>query len=106
VRGLDGLDVRGQFRWEKVDEGVLGRLFNHSVVSIGAAAIEAIGQIQRALSHAAAETIVLASSEKLNPASPYKIVGLEELSGLITERTADDAQIKTYQGNRNFSNAG
>ena len=102
-----------------------GRLFKHSVVSVGAAAMEAIGQIhadtffmgvtgvhlqtglttgdyeeaavKRALSHAAAETIVLASSEKLNAASPYKIVGLEEVSGLITERTADDAQIKPYQ---------
>ena len=102
-----------------------GRLFKHSVVSVGAAAIEAINQIhadtffmgvtgvhpqtglttgdyeeaavKRALSHAAAETIVLASSEKLNAASPYKIVGLEELSGLITERTADDAQIKPFR---------
>ncbi|HEX4807396.1 MAG TPA: DeoR/GlpR family DNA-binding transcription regulator [Bryobacteraceae bacterium] len=102
-----------------------GRLFKHSVVSVGAAAIETIGQIhadtffmgvtgvhpqtglttgdyeeaavKRALSHAAAETIVLASSEKLNAASRYKIVGLEEVSGLITERTADDAQIKPYE---------
>lgn len=102
-----------------------GRLFKHSVVSVGAAAIETISQIhadtffmgvtgvhpqtglttgdyeeaavKRALSRAAAETIVLASSEKLNAASPYKIVGLEEVSGLITERTADDAQIRPYQ---------
>ncbi len=102
-----------------------GRLFKHSVVSVGAAAIEAISHIhadtffmgvtgvhpktglttgdfeeaavKRALTHAAAETIVLASSEKLNAASPYKIVDLEEVSGLITERTADDAQIKPYQ---------
>ncbi len=102
-----------------------GRLFKHSVVSVGAAAIETIGHIhadtffmgvtgvhlqtglttgdfeeaavKRALSHAAAETIVLASSEKLNAASPYKIVGLEEVSGLITERTAEDAHIKPYQ---------
>src|SRR5205814_1642227 len=70
-----------------------GRLFKHSVVGVGAATIEAIGQIRadlyfmgvcslhpdvglstgdfeeacvkRALSRAAAETIVLASSEKL-----------------------------------------
>ena len=102
-----------------------GRLFKHSVVSVGAAAVETIAHIhadmffmgvtgvhpqtglttgdyeeaavKRALSHAAAETIVLASSEKLNAASPYKIVGLEEVSGLITERTADDAHVKPYQ---------
>ncbi len=102
-----------------------GRLFKHSVVSVGAAAIEAIGQIhadtffmgvtgvhlqtglttgdyeeaavKRALSHAAAETIVLASSEKLNAASPYKIVGLEEISGLITERAVTDIAMKPYE---------
>ncbi len=102
-----------------------GRLFKHSVVAVGAAAIEAIGRIhadlffmgvtgvhpqtglttgdyeeaavKRALSRAAAETIVLASSEKLNAASSYKIVGLDEVSGLITQRTVDDAQIQPYQ---------
>ena len=37
--------------------------------------------IKRALSQASAETMVLASSEKLNAASQYKIVGLEEISG-------------------------
>src|ERR1700761_7963768 len=73
-----------------------GRLFRHSVVSVGASAIESIAQIhadtflmgapgthqkpapptgtyekapiKRAMSHAAAETIVLASAEKLNAA--------------------------------------
>ena len=102
-----------------------GRLFKHSVVSVGAAAVETISQIhadlffmgvtgvhpqtglttgdyeeaavKRALSRAAAETIVLASSEKLNAASPYRIVGVEEVSGLITERMVDEAQIKPYQ---------
>jgi DeoR/GlpR family transcriptional regulator of sugar metabolism len=102
-----------------------GRLFKHSVVSVGAAAMEAIDQIRadtffmgvtgihpqtglttgdyeeaavkRALSQAAAETIVLASSEKWNAASPYKIVGLGEISALITERATSEAQIKPYQ---------
>ena len=102
-----------------------GRLFKHSVVSVGAAAMETIRQIhadtffmgvtgvhlqtglttgdyeeaavKRALSHAAADTIVLASSEKLNAASPYRIVGLEEITGLITERTVDDTLIKPYE---------
>ncbi len=102
-----------------------GRLFKHSVVSVGAAAIEAIGQIRadtffmgvtgvhhqtglttgdyeeaavkRALSHAAAETIVLASAEKLNAASPYKIVGFEEVTGLITERSVPAGQLKPYR---------
>jgi DeoR/GlpR family transcriptional regulator of sugar metabolism len=102
-----------------------GRLFKHSVVAVGAAAIEAIGNIhadtffmgvtgvhlqtglttgdfeeaavKRALSHAAADTIVLASSEKLNAASRYKIVGLEEVTGLITERTVGDSVTRPYQ---------
>ncbi len=102
-----------------------GRLFKHSVVAVGAAAIEAIAQvhadtyfmgvtgvhpktglttgdyeeaaIKRALSHAAADTIVLASSEKLNAASAYTVVPLAEISGIITERTADPALIRPYE---------
>ena len=102
-----------------------GRLFKHSVVSVGAAAIEAIGQIhadiffmgvtgvhpktglttgdyeeaavKRAFSHAAADTIVLASSEKLNAASPYRVVGLGEVSGIITERGVDEALTRPYE---------
>ena len=102
-----------------------GRMFKHSVVAVGAAAIEAIAQVhadtyfmgvtgvhpktglttgdyeeaavKRALSHAAAETIVLASSEKLNAASPYAVVSLAEISGIITERTADAALTRPYE---------
>ena len=101
-----------------------GRLLKHSVVSIGAAAVEAISQIhadifflgvtgihpvaglttgdydeaavKRALSHAAAETIVLASAEKLNTASPFRVIGLEEISGVITEQSVDKALIQDY----------
>jgi DeoR/GlpR family transcriptional regulator of sugar metabolism len=88
-----------------------GRLFKHSVVSVGAPAIEAISRIQadtyfmgvtgihptkglttgdfeeahikKALSAQAAETIVLGSSEKLNAVSPYVIAPLSEITGLI-----------------------
>ena len=102
-----------------------GRLFKHSVVAVGAAAIEAIAHIhadtyfmgvtgihpktglttgdfeeaavKRALSRAAAETIVLASSEKLNAASPYAVVSLDEISGIITERAADPALTRPYE---------
>jgi DeoR/GlpR family transcriptional regulator of sugar metabolism len=102
-----------------------GRMFKHSVVAVGAVAIEAIAQVhadiyfmgvtgvhpktglttgdyeeaavKRALSYAAAETIVLASSEKLNAASPYAVVPLGEISGIITERTADPALTRPYE---------
>lgn len=102
-----------------------GRLFKHSVVAVGAQAIEAIAQIhadiffmgvtgvhpktglttgdfeeaaiKRALSHAAAETYVLASSEKLNAASPYAVIPLAEISGIITEKTADPAHMEFYK---------
>lgn len=88
-----------------------GKLFKHSVVSVGAPAIEAIRRIhadtyfmgvtgihpkyglstgdfeeahvKRALSASAAETIVLASSEKLNAVSPYVIAPLSEITGMI-----------------------
>jgi DeoR/GlpR family transcriptional regulator of sugar metabolism len=101
-----------------------GRLFKHSVVSVGAAVIEAISQIhadtffmgvtgihpktglttgdyeeaavKRALSRAAAETFVLASTEKLNAASPYEVVGLGQVTGIITERNVGDELVKPY----------
>ncbi|HEY9137810.1 MAG TPA: DeoR/GlpR family DNA-binding transcription regulator [Terriglobus sp.] len=102
-----------------------GRFFKHSVVAVGAGAIEAISQIRadifflgvtgvhpqtglttgdyeeaavkRALSHAAAETFVLASAEKLNAASPYAVIGLDEVNGIITERSVDEDLIKPYK---------
>jgi len=88
-----------------------GRLFKHSVVSVGAAALEAIARIhadiffmgvtgihpeiglttgdleeahiKRVFSQAAAETIVLASPEKLDAASPYVIAQIREITGMI-----------------------
>jgi len=102
-----------------------GRLFKHSVVAVGAATTEAIARVhadtffmgvtgvhpqtglttgdyeeaavKRALSHAAAETIVLASSEKLNAASAYEVVPLAEISGIITEQSADAALTRPYE---------
>ncbi len=96
-----------------------GRLFRHSAVGVGAATLEAIARvradtyfmgvtsvhpdsglstgdyekacIKRALCHAAAETVVLASSEKLATASPYRIVGRAAISGIVVpERTAEE----------------
>jgi len=102
-----------------------GRLFKHSVVAVGAVALQAIAEIhadtyfmgvtgvhpksglttgdyeeaavKRALSQAAAETMVLASSEKLNAASPYVVVPLSEISGIITERAAAASLTKPYE---------
>jgi DeoR/GlpR family transcriptional regulator of sugar metabolism len=90
-----------------------GRLFKHSMVAMGTAALEQIARIRcdlffmgvtgvhptaglttgdfeeaamkRALSRSAAETYVLVSAEKMGAASPYVVVGLGEVAGLITE---------------------
>jgi len=90
-----------------------GRLFKHSVVAVGAAAIEAIARIRadicfigvtgihptaglstgdleeshvkRALIASAAETYVLVSAEKLNAASPYVIAPIAEVAGIVAE---------------------
>lgn len=102
-----------------------GRLFRHSMVAVGAATIEAIGRVRadlyfmgvcslhpeaglstgdfeeacvkRALSRAAAETIVLASSEKLATASPYQVVALAEIGGIVAPATVDAALLAPYQ---------
>ncbi|MDR3740487.1 MAG: DeoR/GlpR family DNA-binding transcription regulator [Terracidiphilus sp.] len=101
-----------------------GRLFKHSVVAVGAPAAEAIARIhadtyfmgvtgihprsglttgdfeeahiKRALSAAAAETIVLASSEKLHAVSPYVIQGLDQVAGMIVAGSVSDAQLEPF----------
>lgn len=101
-----------------------GRLFKHSIVSVGAAAIEAISHIRadlyfmgvtgihpvaglstgdheeayvkQALCRQAAETIVLASREKLGAASQYVITSLSEVSGMIVERDTSDEVLLPY----------
>lgn len=102
-----------------------GRLFKHSVVGVGAATVEAIRQVRadvyfmgvcsvhpeaglttgdfeeaavkRALSAAAAETIVLASPEKLATASPYQVIALDALSGLVTVKSVSEALLAPYR---------
>lgn len=101
-----------------------GRLFKHSVVSVGAACFEAISKIRadlffmgvtgihtqaglttgdfeeasikRALSHASAETYVLVSAEKWNAASPYLVLELSEVTGIITERDIERRIVQPY----------
>jgi DeoR/GlpR family transcriptional regulator of sugar metabolism len=53
--------------------------------------------VKRALSEASAETVVLASSEKLNAASPCRVMGLQDVSGMIVEQAADPELIKPYE---------
>ena len=88
-----------------------GVLFRHSMVNIGAAAIESMSHIRadcyfmgitgvsieeglstgdleeahikRAFSERSAETIVLASEEKLAVASPYMVMPLEKATGIV-----------------------
>ncbi|MFJ8851580.1 DeoR/GlpR family DNA-binding transcription regulator [Streptomyces sp. NPDC102437] len=90
-----------------------GRVFKHSAVACGAAAVEAAQNIsadlcllgvtgvhpeaglttgdaeeaamKRALAARAADTYVLASSEKIGTASRFRVLPWEEISGLITD---------------------
>ena len=101
-----------------------GRLFKHSVVAVGAPAIEGIGRIRadtyfmgvtgihpeiglttgdyeeahvkRALSASAAETIVLASPEKLNAVSPYVIAPISEVTGMIVAASTKRKALSAY----------
>jgi DeoR/GlpR family transcriptional regulator of sugar metabolism len=90
-----------------------GRIYKHSAVACGAATVEAAAAVsadlfllgvtgvhrehglttgdpeeaamKRALSARAAETFVLASSEKLGAVSPYKVLELDDVAGVVTE---------------------
>jgi len=102
-----------------------GRLYKHSIVSVGAAAVEAMSHIRadiyfmgvtgvhptaglstgdleeayikRALAARAAETVVLASAAKLNAASQYAIGDITLAHTIIVERATDDALIAPLQ---------
>ncbi|MFI5959090.1 DeoR/GlpR family DNA-binding transcription regulator [Cryptosporangium sp. NPDC051539] len=90
-----------------------GRIFKHSAVACGAAAVEAASGLhadvflmgvtgvhateglttgdadeaamKRALSRRAADTYVLASAEKIGAASPFTVLGLNDVAGIVTD---------------------
>ena len=102
-----------------------GKLYKHSIVTVGASALEALlklrvdmyfmgvtgvhadyglstgdleeATMKRCISQQAAETIVLASSEKLDKVSPYTICPLQAASTLVASRAITEEQIATYQ---------
>jgi DeoR/GlpR family transcriptional regulator of sugar metabolism len=95
-----------------------GRVFKHSAVTCGAAAVEAAGAIsadvfllgvtgvhpihglttgdadeaamKRALARRAAETYVLASIEKLGAVSRFEVLPLTDIAGIVTDGQDDD----------------
>jgi DeoR/GlpR family transcriptional regulator of sugar metabolism len=99
-----------------------GRVFKHSAVACGAAAVEAAQNVsadlcligvtgvhpeaglttgdaedaamKRALAARAAETYVLASSEKIGTASPYRVLPWGQVTGIITDADPTDDVIK------------
>ncbi|MFD5870512.1 DeoR/GlpR family DNA-binding transcription regulator [Streptomyces sp. NPDC060322] len=99
-----------------------GRIFKHSAVACGAAAVEAAQNVsadlcllgvtgvhpeaglttgdadeaamKRALAARAADTYVLASSEKIGTASRFRVLPWEEISGLITDAGPHDPVIE------------
>ncbi|WP_411093258.1 DeoR/GlpR family DNA-binding transcription regulator [Streptomyces sp. 049-1] len=103
-----------------------GRVFKHSAVACGAAAIEAARNVsadlcllgvtgvhpeaglttgdaeeaamKRALSARAAETWVLASSEKIGTASRYRVLDLDQIGALITDTAPEDAVVGRLTG--------
>jgi DeoR/GlpR family transcriptional regulator of sugar metabolism len=104
-----------------------GRLFKHSAVTCGAAAAEAAQTVQadlfllgvtgvhphsglttgdpdeaamkRTLAGRAADTYVLASSEKIGAASAFTVLPLADISGIITDAPADHPVIQELRHN-------
>jgi DeoR/GlpR family transcriptional regulator of sugar metabolism len=101
-----------------------GRLFRHSIVNVGACAVEEIrriradlyfmgvtgihpdaglstgdleeANIKRALMTASAETVVLASSEKLGGASAYVIAPIGDVATIVVSDKVPNATLKPY----------
>ncbi len=106
-------------------EVIGGRLFKHSVVAVGATAIEAVGRVRadvyfmgvtgvhpetglttgdaeeaavkRALCRFAAETVVLASREKIGAASPYVVVPVRDVGTIIVEAATACEAVDGYR---------
>jgi len=102
-----------------------GRLYKPSIVTVGAAAIEGINNIhadlffmgvtgvhpeaglttgdyeeaciKRAFSGRAAETVVLASPEKINTASAFVIGDLSQVNTLVVENTTDERWVNAMK---------
>jgi DeoR/GlpR family transcriptional regulator of sugar metabolism len=53
--------------------------------------------MKRALSERAAETIVLASHEKLGVASAYVIMPVTEMSTLVVEKSTPESSLEPYK---------
>jgi DeoR/GlpR family transcriptional regulator of sugar metabolism len=95
-----------------------GRIYKHSAVACGAATAEAAARIsadlfflgvtgvhpeaglttgdaeeaamKRTLSARAADTYVLASTEKVGAISPYRVLGLSDVTAIVTDAAPDD----------------
>ena len=108
-----------------VVEIVGGRLYKPSVVATGSATMEAIARIRadvcflgatgvhpelgattgdsedatvkRALSRQAGETFVLTSTEKIGAVSPFQILPLDEVDGLIVDPSTPDEVLAPYR---------
>ncbi|KRB50058.1 DeoR family transcriptional regulator [Rhizobium sp. Root708] len=102
-----------------------GRIYKHSMVTTGAVAMAAISQlrpdmfflgvtaahpthglstgdfeeaaIKRHIASRSAETYVLLTEEKLDRASPFPILTVGEISGLIVPAETDSAQLEPYR---------
>lgn len=102
-----------------------GKLFKHSAVTVGAAALDAISRIRidtyfmgvtgvhpeaglstgdleesyikRALQAASSNTIVLASADKIDTASPYIICQCQQVNIILTDATISDETINSYK---------
>jgi DeoR/GlpR family transcriptional regulator of sugar metabolism len=102
-----------------------GRVFKHSAVTSGAAAAEAAAAVnadlfllgvtgvhaeaglttgdgdeaamKRALARRAADTYVLASSEKIGAASQFSVLPLADVAGVITDADSDHATLRELE---------
>jgi len=104
-----------------------GILFRHSMVNVGAAAIDAMSKlradtffmgvagvdvdaglttgdleeahVKKALSERATETIVMASAEKLNVASTYVVMPVKSVSGIVVDSATPKSFVKSMKTN-------
>jgi DeoR/GlpR family transcriptional regulator of sugar metabolism len=96
ARALVGAATVEAVRSIRADVLVLGLCSVHPEVGITVLELEE-SYVKRAMIANSAEVIAVSSADKLGTAAPYVVAPLEELTHLVTERSAPPEQLEQYR---------
>jgi DeoR/GlpR family transcriptional regulator of sugar metabolism len=96
AHALVGATTVEALRSVRADVLVLGLCSLHPEIGITVMELEE-SHVKRAMMANAAEVVAVSSAEKLGSAAPYVLGPLDELTYLVTDRSAPDEQLEEYR---------